>query len=584
VSEPDDTIGAYNQGAAEFAARFESLSAGDLWAPISEFIPATGRRLGLDIGAGVGHDAAWLASLGWEMVAVEPSAGLRAIGEAQHPHIRWLDDRLPDLSKVHRLAVSFDLVLLSAVWQHIRPPDRRRAFRKLVTLLKPGGVTLLSLRHGPGAADGRAWFPVSLGEIEGLARDFGLNLIRAARQPDLLGRDGVEWTLVCLRLPDDGSVGLPLIRGVILNDSKSSTYKLGLLRSVAKIADVAPALALADPSADDDRVIVPLGLVALNWLRNYLPLVAARLPQAPGNAGPDGLGFAGPGFRQLMDQGVSAQDLRIGATFAPDRAAALARALREAADNILSNPANYTTFPNSRAQIFRQSGAIERARGPAAALSPEYLALWGGLSVPGPLWRTMQRLGAWIEPLLLAEWARMMRDYGERLGRLIEPGGAEAHLIWQEPDRDTSLARTVARGLAEAGIPINCVWSGERLDINSLDVDHALPWSAWPCGDLWNLAPAKRSVNQRQKRDGLPSAYALAGARDTFLDWWEKAWLANPALAERFAAEARAALPIEREASPDAVFSGMEWRRLRVEHDQQPPLWAGLKVIGQLGG
>ncbi|MGH7022231.1 MAG: hypothetical protein ACREEB_01425 [Caulobacteraceae bacterium] len=109
MPEADDTIAAYTQGAAEFAARFESLTAADLWAPVAEFIPAAGKRLGLDVGAGVGRDAAWLASLGLEMVAVEPSAGLRAIGQARRPTIRWLDDRLPELSRAHRLGAGFDL-------------------------------------------------------------------------------------------------------------------------------------------------------------------------------------------------------------------------------------------------------------------------------------------------------------------------------------------------------------------------------------------------------------------------------------------------------------------------------------------
>ena len=168
------------------------------------------------------------------------------------------------LAAVHRLGLAFDVVLLSAVWMHVMPVKRPRAFRKLTVLLRPGGLMLLSLRHGLGE-DGRAMHPVTLGEVEALARDHGLALVCAADGPDLSGRPGVTWTLVRLRLPDDGTVGLPLIRGVVLNDDKSSTYKLGLLRAVAKVADAASAL--VEPAGDGDRVAVPLGLVALNWLR-----------------------------------------------------------------------------------------------------------------------------------------------------------------------------------------------------------------------------------------------------------------------------------------------------------------------------
>ena len=66
-----------------------------------------------------------------------------------------------------------------------------------------------------------------------------------------------------------------------------------------------------------------------------------------------------------------------------------------------------------------------------------------------------------------------------------------------------------------------------------LDIDHCLPWSAWSCGDLWNLMPAIPRVNQHMKRDKLPSCAALAAARDEITGWWEMGWLADAALAVR---------------------------------------------------
>lgn len=42
---------------------------------------------------------------------------------------------------------------------------------------------------------------------------------------------------MALRLPDDGTGALPLLRHVILNDQKSATYKLGLLRALCRAAD-----------------------------------------------------------------------------------------------------------------------------------------------------------------------------------------------------------------------------------------------------------------------------------------------------------------------------------------------------------
>jgi SAM-dependent methyltransferase len=573
VPPSDDPIPPYDHGVAEFAARFETLSPESLWADVRDLIPAKPGALALDIGAGSGRDAAWLASLGMTAIAVEPADQMLRLGRLLHPDLRWLEDRLPDLTAVNRLGLSFDIVLLSAVWMHLRPADRPRAFRKMTTLLKPGGILLMTLRHGP-AEPGRTMHPVSLGDVEALARDHGLAVVRVVHNPDRLGRPEVSWTTVCLRLPDDGTMGLPLIRGVILNDSKSSTYKLGLLRSVAKIADSAPSLAVSS-TTDADQVSVPLGLVALNWIRAYLPLVSAGLPQAPGNAGPDGLGFARAGFRALMALGLTAQDLRIGAMFTGERAGAVMSALREARRTIVDMPVRYTTLPNSPLRVFETNSLTVRAAA-AFTLDADLLAAFGDLSVPGPIWRTMLRLGAWIEPVLVGEWARLIKDYALTMGRVLAPGEVEARLVWQEPARDTALARMVAGRLAASGQSIRCVWSGARLTADTLDIDHTLPWSAWPCGDLWNLAPALRRVNQHEKRDRLPSAAALARAREPILAWWDEAWNADPALAARFGLEARAALPIDGALTPDAVFAGMEWRRLRLQQDQQPPEWAGV--------
>ena len=567
-----DPVSAYHAKASVLAARYEAVAAETVHAALLSFLPQGAGLLALDVGAGSGRDAAWLAGLGYEVVAVEPAAGIRAEAQARHPEprIRWLDDRLPDLAAVHRLGLAFDLILLSAVWMHVPPPVRARAFRKLVTLLKPGGVLFLSLREGPIEPDRPMW-PAPLGEIEALARVHGLAVLRAMPTDDQLGRPEVRWTSVCLRLPDDGAGALPLLRGVILNDDKSSTYKLALLRAVARIADATPALAV--PRLDEDAVELPLGLVALNWVRMYLPLVQAGLPQLPGNAGPDGLGFAKDGFRAVLGFQLAAQDLRIGARFTGERTRAVARALAEAARTITRMPAHFTRFPNADTPVFTAMLATPPKLQGELILDGEFLATFGSLTVPGPVWRTLQRLGAWVEPVLVAEWARLVRAYGERMGRPVAPGEVEAALAWLDPARDTELARTVAMRLLAQGQRLSCVWTGTPLNLGKLDIDHCLPWSAWPCGDLWNLLPASPKVNRHLKRDRLPSAAALACAREGIIGWWEAAWCADPALRVRFARESAAALPVPLDAASAEIFTALEWRRLRLWQDQQVQEW-----------
>jgi hypothetical protein len=106
---------------------------------------------------------------------------------------------------------------------------------------------------------------------------------------DQAKRAGIAWDQILIRLPDDGTGALPLLPHIILENSKSSTYKLALLRVLARIANSSLGLVRAD---EDEFVQVPLGLVALYWLRQFKPLLKAELPQMPTHGQAlEGLGF-----------------------------------------------------------------------------------------------------------------------------------------------------------------------------------------------------------------------------------------------------------------------------------------------------
>ena len=84
----------------------------------------------------------------------------------------------------------------------------------------------------------------------------------------------------------------------ILNDAKSSTYKLALLRTLCRIAEGSAGLAR---EMGDDHVALPLGMVALIWLRLYVPLLRHDLPQSPANRRRgETLSFARTGLRALL--------------------------------------------------------------------------------------------------------------------------------------------------------------------------------------------------------------------------------------------------------------------------------------------
>ena len=116
----------YDERAGELSQHYEAVAAEKVHAWLISSLPTSPTQV-LDFGAGSGRDAAWLASLGLEVVAVEPSAALVAEAQRLHPSpsIRWLPDSLPGLDDVLRLSMSFDLILLSAVWILSAPATAR---------------------------------------------------------------------------------------------------------------------------------------------------------------------------------------------------------------------------------------------------------------------------------------------------------------------------------------------------------------------------------------------------------------------------------------------------------------------------
>src|SRR5690606_7179780 len=137
----------------------------------------------------------------------------------------------PHLKKLRSLGHRFDLVLLSAVWMHVPSTARERAFRILSELLKPSGVLVISLRHGGDEQENseRGFHTVPAEEVLEFAKRRAVALPGRFSVLDQ-SRVHVSWEMLAFTMPDDGTGSLPLLRHIIVNDDKSSSYKLGLLR------------------------------------------------------------------------------------------------------------------------------------------------------------------------------------------------------------------------------------------------------------------------------------------------------------------------------------------------------------------
>lgn len=200
-----EVLQGYEAAAAELIERFDAVSTAELLAPVRAHLPRRPARV-LDVGAGAGRDAVWFAAQGHDVTAAEPVAAFVAAGQARRgaETVRWERDALPDLPRTRALGRRYDCILLSAVWQHLEPAERREAMATLWRLAAPGGRLILSLRQGP-APPSRLALPVSVAETLRIAEAQGFTTLLQIGAPSVQAanrREGVRWTWLVLAAPD----------------------------------------------------------------------------------------------------------------------------------------------------------------------------------------------------------------------------------------------------------------------------------------------------------------------------------------------------------------------------------------------
>jgi SAM-dependent methyltransferase len=169
----------------------------------SDLLPGTA----LELAAGSGTNAVWLASQGWRTTAVDWSpvglANGRAKAEAAGVEVEWLERDLFDWSPP---AGSFDLVVI--VYLHVPPIERAPVYAHAAAAVAPGGRLLIVGHDRLNATEGEGGPPDSVRlftaaevAVELLAVDPTLVVERAevVRRVPLPGRGPIDALLVVRR-------------------------------------------------------------------------------------------------------------------------------------------------------------------------------------------------------------------------------------------------------------------------------------------------------------------------------------------------------------------------------------------------
>jgi len=159
------TRNAYDKDAAAFAEDWLAQPLPqDMYALLQQyFTPGPSA----DIGCGAGRDTAWLNANGFAALGYDASAGLLGEARRRYPLIKFTEAALPALAEVPN--DHFQNVLCETVIMHLEPQNLAAAAKRLLDILRVGGVLYLSWRVTAGESQrdkhGRLYAAFDDGEV-----------------------------------------------------------------------------------------------------------------------------------------------------------------------------------------------------------------------------------------------------------------------------------------------------------------------------------------------------------------------------------------------------------------------------------
>lgn len=196
---------------------------------INWLLPADAPRGALDLGAGTGQLSRQLAQRGLDVVAVEPSAGMRAELTRVLPHVQALAGSAEQIPLADN---SVDVVLVAQAWHWV---DVARAVPEVARVLTPGGRLGLLWN----VRDEREDWVARLGQImhRGIERAMNSDSPQVGEPFGRLERLDVEWTY---QLSKAAMLDLVASRSYVITlTSKAREAPLGKVRV---LLDTHPAL------------------------------------------------------------------------------------------------------------------------------------------------------------------------------------------------------------------------------------------------------------------------------------------------------------------------------------------------------
>jgi SAM-dependent methyltransferase len=192
-----EIVNYYDCHAKDLARLYESVSFIDVHKDVLPLLPPPPCNI-LDIGTGSGRDAAWLSQQGYKVTAVDPSIASLEQGKNLHKEeIRWLNDSLPQLSKLYHCDGSFSVILANAVFQHLQKSEIDPSIRRIFELLGKKGLFVISLKISI-EDESNITYPFDKDYFLHTCSSIGFSETSTYYQEDIFGRNNLSWLKIIL--------------------------------------------------------------------------------------------------------------------------------------------------------------------------------------------------------------------------------------------------------------------------------------------------------------------------------------------------------------------------------------------------
>lgn len=311
------------------------------------------------------------------------------------------------------------------------------------------------------------------------------------------------------------------INYIIENDSTSSTYKYALLKAVIHACQKYEHLI----SSTNESVKIPLGLIIESWIIDYMPFVYKNISQQNNKRvlSNDIELIYNEIFEELKLTSIQNLDFAYKQFISSIQYATNETKLKDLffklskkiAEKIVTMPMKYIGKNHygifqvnsykfghikiEKNEVFDKMFLINKFDYFTLSKDHYYIFRYLGQTLYG----TSTIISKWKEKtLVLNKNQEMVNEIDKILTNIID-------------ERDTNKSRQIFSGKQE------CVWSGKIIDDNKKDIDHILPYSVWGNNDFWNLLPSDRELNQKHKKDKIPTSKLIEKRADIIIDYWK---------------------------------------------------------------